>query len=862
MIAAPLLFCLLVADLPDGVRSHLDHGRYEEALEAIAGAEGDAASLALLRSRALIETGRYDAAREAVDNALKSEPRNADLIARRGELHLLRGDYASALADAESALVINPDHPAAHWCKAEALTETGEISEATDECRWFVRYYNRTQPTDAETLVYVAKGSLRYARWKRATSIFHFVINELCPDIAKSDPDDWRADAISGSLLVEKYNEAQGMPDLKRALAKNPNAAAVHATLAAAAFEDFDLDEASKHVATALKINPSLVQALGTKADLAIAEDDVESARKALDQALAINPHEQEILARLAVIEFVAANSDRDALDEVLNGIKSNDLSKLDRPTAFGRIVADLLERNPKPGRFLNRLGATFERRRLYSAAQQAYSTAIAVMPELAEPQVSLGLLSMRAGDLGEASEILDTAFKADPFNVRVGNMRKVIGLLQDYETIETAHFTIRFDGEKDRVLAELIAEYLESAYPDLTSEFGFEPPEKTTVELFQSGSGHSGHEWFSARMVGLPWIQTIGASTGLMVALSSPTPLQDYNWARVVRHEFVHVITLQQTEFRIPHWYTEALAVRSEGSPRPEEWDELLRERVPKGQLRSLDDLNAAFIRPNTPSDWQFAYCQSLLYAQFLDEKFGAAIHRKFLDGYARGLPTEQIVEESTKLSADVFDEQYQGYLGRIAEELGPGPDRDDPPSEEMAAALQSARAAVRREKFDDAITSLEAVLDHDRPDPDALELLGKLKLTTGDAVKAAELFSLGRKEFPHELRWLRFHVAALLKTGETANLKPLLEMLAANDPDDGLAAKKLAELTTESQDWAKTKQWAMRALQAMPRDPSIHDLLSRACDELNEPQRAETARRHAKLLREQPDAVDESAE
>ena len=54
------------------------------------------------------------------------------------------------------------------------------------------------------------------------------------------------------------------------------------------------------------------------------------------------------------------------------------------------------------------------------------------------------------------------------------------------------------------------------------------------------------------------------------------------FNWARVLTHEVVHVITLQQTEFNIPHWYTEALAVESEGFPRPQEWNKMLLERVP----------------------------------------------------------------------------------------------------------------------------------------------------------------------------------------------------------------------------------------------------------------------------------------
>src|SRR5690606_35884978 len=133
-----------------------------------------------------------------------------------------------------------------------------------------------------------------------------------------------------------------------------------------------------------------------------------------------------------------------------------------------------------------------------------------------------------------------------------------------------------------------------------LVKQFGYEPEHRTQFELYHKAKGLSAHQWFSARMVGLPWIQTIGASTGVIIALASPTAVDTgFNWARVAKHEFVHVITLQQTAFRIPHWCTEALAVTSEGIARPAKWDELLLERVPKGQLRVLDELNDGFQRP-----------------------------------------------------------------------------------------------------------------------------------------------------------------------------------------------------------------------------------------------------------------------
>ena len=93
--------------------------------------------------------------------------------------------------------------------------------------------------------------------------------------------------------------------------------------------------------------------------------------------------------------------------------------------------------------------------------------------------------------------------------------------------------------------------------------------------------------------MVGLPYLDTVAASTGRIVAMVSPNEPHighQMNWARVLTHETVHVITLQQTNFDCPHWFTEGLAVWSENAPRPRVWCELLQQRLKKGKLFNLD--------------------------------------------------------------------------------------------------------------------------------------------------------------------------------------------------------------------------------------------------------------------------------
>src|SRR5206468_11744455 len=125
-----------------------------------------------------------------------------------------------------------------------------------------------------------------------------------------------------------------------------------------------------------------------------------------------------------------------------------------------------------------------------------------------------------------------------------------------------------------------------ETVCPERPTRSGYSPPGLTKAEIMTT------HQWCSARTIGLPFVPTVGACTGTVVALASPrTTGKPFNWARVLKHELVHVITLQQTQFNIPHWYTEALAVQSEGYPRPQEWNKMLLERVPaRKSLLNLD--------------------------------------------------------------------------------------------------------------------------------------------------------------------------------------------------------------------------------------------------------------------------------
>jgi len=868
------------------VHVHIQKGRYAEALEALNELEkkqADAARLALFRSRCYREQGKWKEAEDAVQGAIKAFPRKADLHAGLAWIQFQTGRYEDAEKTAEKAIKYDGNQPLARLVLAEVYTETGRIAKALEGYRWLVRFYTQKQPRDAETLLLVARGALQYSRWKGATNNLRFVLNTLCPDALKDDEHCWQSYLVSGDLLLEKYNREQAMPEYDKALAINPNSADVLVSLGQAARQQLDQTKAADYAAKALKIVPNHVEALQLQADVLISKGKIGEAVKALKQALAVNPREQRTLARLAACYLlVEGEPPAKQLTDLLANIDAIQQFKAERPTLFLKTVVDVAERNPKPGYFLTFLAESIEDRRQYDSAERFFKAAIRVMPELSQPKNSLGILYMRIGRTAEAKKILDDAFKADPFHLRVFNMRKVLKLLDGYQTVTTPHFVIRFDSKADKILAQYMAEYLEGIYPDLVKQYGFEPPQRTQFEIYHDGMGQKGHEWFSARMVGLPWLHTIGASTGVIVALTSPTSTaKPFNWARVLKHEFVHIITLQQTKFNIPHWFTEALAVTAEGYPRSETWDRLLLERVPKGELRTLANLNEGFIRAKNSADWQFAYCQSKLYAQYMVEKYGKDSIPKLLAAYRRNLPTAKGIQEACGVDIATFEKGYVAFLRELVKGIKAGHaepavsledakkawDADptntkaageyavalfesrqrkeartvaekalEKNAKEPLAAWVLARLALLAEDTKKATQLLEAALDRKSPNLRVLLLLAQIKAADDKNGDAADLLELGRKHFPKNDDVQIALGRAYLKLGENDKLKPLLEEVALGDYDDPSVRRKLMEISLGQKNYQDVVKYGVQALQIDVLDLGTHRMLAEAYRELKD--------------------------
>jgi tetratricopeptide (TPR) repeat protein len=878
---------------------HRLRGRYEEATEAYEAIlkqadllEADRVAVWLGLSRIREETGQYDEAEEVIVTALAAVPKSAALLARHGELCLLRGRYAQARELAARGIELDSQHVHSHLVLAHALAESGQLDEAAQAYRWFIQYYNRSQPKDAETLLWVGEGSAQYARWNRVSSIFKFVVNEVCPDALKDDKNRWQSPLLSGTLLLEKYNEGQAIPEFHNALRINPHLAEIHAAIGNAFLQDYKLEQARERAQQALKLNAKSPVALVLMADTYLLSDVPGPAIEWLDKALAVNPSDQRVLGRKAALALLGERLlPKEKLASLWTAWPTIP-ADLQLPADFVSSVQKALEANPRPGELIAMIGSILESHRRYDQAEVCYRKAIEVMPQLTAPRTQLGMLCMRTGQVEEAEKILNDAFQADPFHVRVSNMRKVIGVLKSYETITTNHFVIRVEAQQ-KLLGQAMADYLESIYPELTAKFGFEPAQRTQFEIYCNSKGTPAHAWFSSRMIGLPWIQTIGASTGVIVALASPNQTQrPYHWGRVLRHEFSHVLTLQATQFNIPHWYTEALAVRIEGSEFPPDWEELLLKRQPKGELFNLDTINDGFRKPKGPDDWTLAYCQASLYAVYLEQKYGEDANARLLTAYRQGKPTDEALRELFSVEKADFEAGYREFIAqkvstftagrspnlpdlKTAEEASKAQPDDMQAADEYAFALMRSRRVpqarkladsvlakeperplsnvivavleARAGKSDEAIEALTNLRDAGETHREVLAALGSMAAQTKKWELALSTAEMGRKSFPRDELFVNMAAKACEALGNQPDLESILEELVRLDQDDPAARRKLAKFKLDSGDAKAAQKWATDSLLIDVTSVETQELLGLASLKLEDWATAERAFRAA---------------
>ena len=764
------------------------YDRAAEAYVALLEAPDKALQAGLGLARCRLQTGQYDAGLDGLQtlNAQDSADWH-ELVAR---FHLHRGGYDKVLEHTTAAVERDKNSAAARRLQAETLEYLGRRDEAIEAYRWFDRQIagGRDLPREPAWMTDTAIGFVRYSvltQTNVAQRTQHALQQMLQMAYERLDRSYWPARVAAADLLREKYNNGEedgSVSDYNAALRTNPNLPQAHVGLGEVALEGWQFEEVEKNVAKALEVNPRFAPAFHLSAKKLLLERRYEQAKEACEQALAVNPHDIVAIALSAAAS--ACRYDAKAVEEL-----------------WGRARAI----NPKCAVFHRLLGDALGGIRQYAASEGEYKEAIELDPTDANARTELGMMYMQWGLEDRARDALDAAWALDKYNQRTKFTLDLLDQLQHFDRHETSHFTVRHDGKKDPGLGEYVADYLEPIHDAVTGDYDVALADKTIIEFFPT------HRSFGVRITGKPWIHTVGACTGRVIALSTPRESVDlmgrYNLSRVLMHEFTHTVTLAATENRIPHWFTEGLAVYQENAPRGFDWMELLAEAIRNNRLFTLQSIDWGFIRPKRATDRQMAYAQSEWMCEYIIERFGYGSIRGMLEQFREGKTQEAVFREQLKLELADFDGDFATWAKQQAASWG----FDLTPSEDLEdlrrlASSQSANAEVfgrlARAELDELDIERALAAARKAVEMDANERVGLSVLVKVLGIQAAES--------PEPLR-------PVVEEEAMPAIKRLLEV----DPSGWVAPKTLAEILLRREDWDGAKEALLRLQRLCPHDP-----------------------------------------
>lgn len=857
------------SDLADAfaqARNDYLHGRYDEAgaqYDKLAASPADALRAACERRRIDIIRGDLDAGIQRLLDLRSKGGESAAWHTALADLYDAKGMSKEAIDHATQATRLDLEYFEAYLVLGRIYERLGRYDEAVNAYSIFDDTMTSGElPSSPEQLTILGRGFYRYTVLTRENVVqrVRHVLREVYQEAFDYlDKEYWPARLAAAELLLDRHNLDDAATEFEAILKENPKVPDAFVGLGRIKLEDWDFETVEQRVADALAINPHHVGAHLLLGDCRIIERRFADAAEQARKALADNP---ESLAAMGLL----AGAHRCLGDEKA----AKDLEQ--RATRLSK----------KPAAFYFDVGRILAQRRQYDEARDYLTRATQAAPAWPAPFVELGLLCMESGHEPEARAALEAAHNIDSFNRRTFDVLGLLDEIDKFDKHETEHFVIKYDRNTDAIVVPYVAAALERYYGEICRRYHVKLDTKTTIELFPS------HEGFSLRISHRPFIATIGACTGPVIAMMAPhgrAPFGNFNWADVLRHEFTHTVTLAATKNRIPHWMTEGLAVFEE--PAPRDWGrmQMLTGAVRRDQLFTLETIDMGFMRPRFPNARALAYAQSEWMVEFIEAKKGADVIPRLLDEFKSGADVNAAFGKILEQSATDFDAAFRQWarvqvdnwdLPWIEEEPVKKIEplvTADPENATLMARLAAARYCEGDHKL--ALESARRAVKLDSDQPLALEILGRIQIgnmlaeedtaqrrayiddaepylrrlhrlapNNGIATKylgyveqawnqpleAIDLYEAYQARYPADPDTYR-RLAAIHKQrrNEGAALKQL-EKLARIQPDDPFVLRQIAQMHADHGNLHQAKRYWLAALDVVPFDVNVHGALADA--------------------------------
>lgn len=719
--------------------------------------------------------------------ALLAQSGQAAFLAEALQL-MERGDYE----EAERRLDSDSD-PHVLRLRLELADRTGRRAESEALARRLLALQQAGRLGNSAALGEAAFAAWHLQRWRDANQLF-IEASRLNP-VAVSVYVDW------GNLYLEKYNpgEAESIfaDALKDAVTEpysrwGPDAAYVGLARALRALGKPGSKEAAEQ---ARSLNPDSLELQVDDVRSAILEDGWDDARRLLDRGLEVNRNYLPLLE----LECVFLYFQEEAQD-------------------FEKALDRVLGINPRNSRLFERLGDMSVSKRRLEQAVEFFRRAIELDERNWQAVAALGINLLRLGEEEEGLLTLERAYANDPFNIWTVNTLRLLDSFKDFEVFETSAFRVRLHQKEAAALRPYVEELLERSLRSFEEIYGHKISGRYTFEMYPD------HDDFAVRTLGLPGLGALGATFGRIVAMDSPSgrPRGRFHWGSTLWHEMAHVVTLSLSDYKLPRWFAEGIAMMEERRAEAG-WGETLTPAFVRayrdGQLLPLEDLNSGFLNPTSPLQIELSYFQAGWVCDFLAERHGFQSIRDLSVAFAEDKTAEEAFQKVLGKSIEEIDREFQAEMARTLDPLVPrletAPWRGSLPVGEEEPGSAPALDAV-----------LVALMSH--PDSYYLNLEAGRQLWKqgrGDEAvkhleKALELFpALAGKDSPYDLL-TQIH----LESGRTDQAIEILGRWWKTSPLLAENALKLAELLAERNQVTEATKYLEKAMYVDPLDPRLH--------------------------------------
>lgn len=684
----------------------------------------------------------------------------------------------------------------------------GRRTEAEEVLNLAVQRYNNGLVFASEDVAMVALASWLLDNFHDANSLFS--------EATRANPNNLEAQVLWGDLFLEKYNANDAQRSYQEVLDINSRHVPALVGMAKVGGDERSLTRA-------LAINPNSVLALETYGQLLLINNREAEAQEYFDRALNLNP---QSLKSLSILAAQAALNQRDE--------------------EYEQHKAQVDSFSPDNPQFLGDIADTFGNNYLFSEAVEFARAAINSDPEYWQGYTLLGSNLIRLGEEEEGKANLEIGFENDPFNVLTSNMLKVFDTLETYSTLESEHFKVNMSGNDADILWPYLEPLLEEGWDTLTAKYGYEPEGPILIEVFENTAD------FAVRSVGLPDIgPLVGICFGKVITLISPDTLSA-NWQEIVWHEFMHVITLQMTNNRMPRWLSEGISVWEEREGRPY-WGrsqglDLVRA-AKEEKLLHVRDLNSGFSGARDNADLGFAYFQSYLVVDYITEEYGFSKLRELIDQYAIVKDESERFNEVFQLSLEEFNTGFQRWIDQRVEEINVYVHSEDVPDEGEGHGhgIRENSSAILAELYNNASLKqhMRARIQENERDFQAHLQLGIVLFKEEDFEQAKFHLLTANSMLPS---YTGYPSPALVlaqifeREGNQQERLKWLEVLLENLQHDYDSAVLLAEDALENENFERANYYIDRAIQVDPYRSGVHELKARYADETGDAELAVT--------------------